>query len=70
MAEYECRENYRASKARIIPCIATTTFSALLLIHLHAPATMDTILLPVTIFIEPERPPRGYSDGCEWAARR
>lgn len=41
MAEYECHGNDRASKARIIPCIATIAFSAALLIHLHDPAALD-----------------------------
>jgi uncharacterized protein YceK len=40
------------------------------LMDLPVSAAMDTILLPITIFLEPERPPRGFSHGCEWAARR
>jgi uncharacterized protein YceK len=32
-------------------------------------AVLDTLLLPATAFIEPERPEYGWPVGCRWAAR-
>lgn len=40
------------------------------LIDLPVSAAMDTVLLPITIFMEPKRPPRGFAHGCEWAEKR
>jgi len=33
-------------------------------------AAMDTVLLQITIFMEPKRPPRSFARGCKWAAKR
>ena len=30
-------------------------------------AIVDTLALPVTYFVEPARPVKGYSPGCRWA---
>lgn len=32
-------------------------------------AVVDTLLLPVTAFMEPERPHLGWIQGCRWAGR-
>jgi len=32
-------------------------------------AVADTLLLPVTAFMEPERPSLGWTQGCRWAGR-
>lgn len=40
------------------------------LLDLPLSAATDTVLLPITIFVEPERPPNGFAPGCEWAAKR
>jgi uncharacterized protein YceK len=32
-------------------------------------AVADTLLLPVTAFLEPERPRLGWVEGCRWAGR-
>ena len=40
------------------------------LLDLPLSAAMDTVLLPIAIFVEPERPPSGFARGCEWAAKR
>ncbi len=30
----------------------------------------DTILLPVSVFMEPKRPKYGFAPGCTWAKKR
>jgi uncharacterized protein YceK len=30
----------------------------------------DTILLPVSVFMEPTRPKYGFAPGCTWAGKR
>jgi uncharacterized protein YceK len=39
---------------------------------LDLPLTMvaDTILLPVSVFMEPTRPKYGFAPGCTWARKR
>ncbi len=32
-------------------------------------AVTDTLLLPATFFVEPERPDLGWLAGCRWASR-
>jgi len=32
-------------------------------------AVADTLLLPVTAFLEPQRPRLGWTRGCRWAGR-
>jgi len=32
-------------------------------------AVADTLLLPATAFLEPTRPPLGWTPGCRWAGR-
>jgi len=32
-------------------------------------AVIDTLLLPATVFIEPEKPDLGWPVGCRWARR-
>lgn len=38
-------------------------------IDLPLTAVVDTLALPVTAFIGPERPVLGYPVGCKWAGR-
>jgi hypothetical protein len=33
-------------------------------------AVADTILLPVSVFMEPKRPRYGFAPGCTWAEKR
>jgi hypothetical protein len=33
-------------------------------------AVADTIVLPVSVFMKPERPRYGFAPGCTWAGRR
>jgi uncharacterized protein YceK len=33
-------------------------------------AVLDTLLLPGTFFVEPQKPSLGWPAGCRWAARR
>jgi uncharacterized protein YceK len=40
------------------------------LMDLPLTTLMDTLILPATIFMEPERPPHGYLRGCRWANQR
>ncbi|HIG56414.1 MAG TPA: YceK/YidQ family lipoprotein, partial [Candidatus Handelsmanbacteria bacterium] len=42
----------------------------LFLLDLPVSAAMDTVLLPIAIFVEPKRPPNCFAHGCEWAAKR
>ena len=32
-------------------------------------AILDTLLLPATFFVEPERPVGGWTPGCSWVGR-
>ncbi len=36
-------------------------------VDLPLTAVLDTLALPVTFFLEPTRPVRGYGPGCRWA---
>lgn len=36
-------------------------------VDLPLTAVVDTLALPVTFFLEPTRPVRGYGPGCRWA---
>jgi uncharacterized protein YceK len=38
-------------------------------LDLPVTAVVDTVLLPVTFFVEPERPAAGWSPGCRWVGR-
>ena len=33
-------------------------------------AVADTLVLPVSVFMEPKRPRHGFAPGCTWAAGR
>ncbi len=37
------------------------------LLDLPVSVAMDTVLLPATVFMKPQRPPGGFARGCEWA---
>ena len=32
-------------------------------------AVADTLLLPATFFVEPRKPPTGWTRGCRWVGR-
>ena len=40
------------------------------LLDLPVSAAVDTVLLPVTVFMKPKRPPSGFTRGCKWVTRR
>jgi len=40
------------------------------LLDLPVSAAMDTALLPIAVFMTPERPPYGFLAGCRWARNR
>ena len=40
------------------------------LLDLLFSAVTDTVLLPVTVFMKPKRPPYGHAPGCRWVTKR
>ena len=40
------------------------------ILDLPLTSVADTILLPVSVFMEPTRPRLGFAPGCTWAAKR
>jgi len=40
------------------------------LLDLPVSAALDTALLPVTVFMNPKRPPHGFAPGCRWVTNR
>lgn len=39
------------------------------LVDLPISAAADTVLLPITVFMKPERPITGFGRGCKWAGK-
>jgi len=39
------------------------------MLDLPLSAVLDTLLLPATFFVEPDRPEFGWTEGCRWVER-
>ncbi len=54
---------YYKDQVRSLPWDGRVFFA----VDLPLTAVVDTLALPVTFFLEPTRPVKGYGPGCRWA---